>query len=306
MAEGGVVEAEYDVPPDAWYFAAERQPLMPFAVLLEIPLQVCGWLAAYMGSALTSAEDLCFRNLGGNAELLTPVGPDIGTLTSRIRCTRIASSAGMIIQHYDFQVRSARGFVYRGDTVFGFFTRPALAQQVGIRDAKPYQPSAGELARGRSFAYPAEPPLPDDRLRMIDQVDLLLPDGGPNGLGLIRGSKQVRPEEWFFKAHFYQDPVIPGSLGLESLLQLLKVYALERWGACTRLAMPPGTHHWIYRGQVIPTHQQVQVQAEVSACDDQQKKVVANGYFLVDGRVIYQMRGFTLALCPPGAGSGAE
>jgi acyl transferase domain-containing protein/3-hydroxymyristoyl/3-hydroxydecanoyl-(acyl carrier protein) dehydratase len=300
MVAGGVVEAEYDVSPEAWYFAAERQPVMPFAVLLEIPLQVCGWLAAYMGSALTSKEDLCFRNLEGNGELLCPVGPDAGTLTSRICCTRIASSAGMIIQHYDFEVRSTRGPVYRGNTVFGFFTRSALAQQVGIRDAQLYQPSTGELARSRSFAYPDCPTLPDDRLRMIDQVDVLLLDGGPNGLGLVRGSKRVRPEEWFFKAHFYLDPVIPGSLGLESLLQLLKVYALERWGRGeqARLAMPPGKHRWVYRGQVIPSHRQVQVQAEVNACDDRRREVTTKGYFLVDGRVIYQMEDFTLTFSP--------
>ncbi len=36
-----------------WYFAANRQATMPFAVLLEIALQPCGWLAAYLGSALT-------------------------------------------------------------------------------------------------------------------------------------------------------------------------------------------------------------------------------------------------------------
>ncbi len=40
---------------------------MPFGVLLEIALQPCGWLAAYCGSALTSPEDLAFRNLGGKA-----------------------------------------------------------------------------------------------------------------------------------------------------------------------------------------------------------------------------------------------
>ena len=36
----------------------------------------------------------------------------------------------------------------------------------------------------------------------------------------MQGGMAVDPSAWFFKAHFYQDPVIPGSLGLESLLQL--------------------------------------------------------------------------------------
>ena len=49
---GGVIEAEYDVPPDAWYFAADRQDAMPFVMLLETALQPCGWMAAYLGAAL--------------------------------------------------------------------------------------------------------------------------------------------------------------------------------------------------------------------------------------------------------------
>ena len=49
-----------------------RQPLRRHAVqrALEIALQPCGWLAAYLGSALTSPDDLYFRNLGGKATQL--------------------------------------------------------------------------------------------------------------------------------------------------------------------------------------------------------------------------------------------
>ena len=65
---------------------------------------------------------------------------------------------------------------------------------------------------------------------MIDQVEEFIPDGGPHGLGYVRGTLNVDPSAWFFAAHFYQDPVVPGSLGLESLQQLLKVVAAERWG----------------------------------------------------------------------------
>ena len=32
MVAGARVESQYDVPADAWYFSADRQPLMPFAV----------------------------------------------------------------------------------------------------------------------------------------------------------------------------------------------------------------------------------------------------------------------------------
>src|SRR5262249_38708677 len=118
MVAGGTVEAQYDVPPDAWYFTADRQPEMPFAVLLEVALQPCGWLAAYAGSALTSPVDLAFRNLEGSARLFEPVRPDAGTLTTRVRLTRVASSAGMIVQGYEFTVRNRGRTVYEGTTAF--------------------------------------------------------------------------------------------------------------------------------------------------------------------------------------------
>src|SRR6185295_15457593 len=67
MQAGVEAVAEYDVPVREWYFDADRQGSMPFAVLLEAALQPCGWLAAYVGSALCSDEDLHFRNLDGHA-----------------------------------------------------------------------------------------------------------------------------------------------------------------------------------------------------------------------------------------------
>src|SRR5262249_37317409 len=139
------------------------------------------------------------------------------------------TSAGMIIQNYDFAVRASGEPVFAGDTYFGFFSREALAQQVGIREARPHVATSLEHANAQRFDCPGNPPFPDRMLRMIDRIDLYVPDGGPSKLGFIKGSKTIDPEEWFFKAHFYQDPVWPGSLGLESFLQVLKVVAGRRW-----------------------------------------------------------------------------
>jgi 3-hydroxymyristoyl/3-hydroxydecanoyl-(acyl carrier protein) dehydratase len=126
---------------------------------------------------------------------------------------------------------------------------------------------------------------------------VFVPDGGPHHLGFIRGSKRVVPDEWFFKAHFYQDPVWPGSLGLEAFLQLLKLVALERLGggAATWFETLPGpSHTWAYRGQVVPTNETVTVQAVVTACDDATRTLTADSSLSVDGLTIYQMKDFTL------------
>ncbi len=303
MVAGVRTEAQYDVPPDAWYFAAERQQRMPFAVLLEAALQPCGWLAAYVGSALTSPTDISFRNLGGSAVQHRPVTPASGTLTATACLKKVATSGGMIIQEFDFSVADRNGILYEGDTMFGFFSKEALASQVGIRDAKPYQPTAAETGRGRSLPYPPQAPYPEKQLAMIDRIELFVPDGGPAGLGYLRGIKDVDPDEWFFKAHFYQDPVTPGSLGLESFLQLVKFAAVERWGwdvDNTLASMSLGQRHrWLYRGQIIPTNSKVTVEAWITAADDVQQILVADGFLSVDGRLIYQMNDFSVRIEQP-------
>jgi 3-hydroxymyristoyl/3-hydroxydecanoyl-(acyl carrier protein) dehydratase len=132
---------------------------------------------------------------------------------------------------------------------------------------------------------------------MIDRIERFAADGGPHGLGFIEGRKIVRPEEWFFKAHFYQDPVWPGSLGLEAFLQLLKAAAVEYWpdGKNGRfVACLHKSHRWRYRGQVVPTSKEVTVQAVITARDDATRTLTADGFLLVDGLIIYQMNDFSL------------
>src|SRR5262249_982748 len=205
----------------------------------------------------------------------------------------------MIVEGYEFTVRNQGRTAYEGTTAFGFFSREALAKQEGIRGAALYQPGPEELARSRNFSFPREAPFPDDRLRMIDQITAYVPEGGPAGLGFIEGTKDVDPSAWFFKAHFYQDPVSSGSLGLESFLQLLKVIAAERWGcsAATRFRTVSGSPHvWTYRGQVIPANRRVTIRAYVTACDDRTRQLTADGFLLVDGLLIYRMKDFSLQL----------
>jgi 3-hydroxymyristoyl/3-hydroxydecanoyl-(acyl carrier protein) dehydratase len=297
LKAGAACEARYAIPPDAWYFGANRSENMPFSVLLEIALQPCGWLAAYCGSALTSNEDLRFRNLGGKATQLRPVTPLSGLLTTNVKMTSVSNSAGMIIQHYEMLVRDEVGDVYKGTTYFGFFTKSALANQIGIRDAKVPWPSEAEAARAQSDTLPHDAPFPAPMLRMVDRITAYVPDGGSKGLGLVVGSIAVDPEFWFFKAHFYQDPVWPGSLGLESFLQLLKYAAWKRWGDVGKPWQTVAVgkpHSWVYRGQVLPTDREVTVVLEIVAADDDNHRLSANGFLTVDGRVIYQMTDFSL------------
>jgi 3-hydroxymyristoyl/3-hydroxydecanoyl-(acyl carrier protein) dehydratase len=114
------------------------------------------------------------------------------------------------------------------------------------------------------------------------------------------GRTTVDLEAWFFKAHFLHDPVWPGSLGLESFLQLLKVVAAEHWelGEDTAFESPAigSPHRWIYRGQILPSSRLVTARAEITNRDEQRARITSSGYLLVDGKAIYQMNDFTIGV----------
>ncbi len=319
----GWVEARFDTAPADWYFTADRSGIMPYAILLEIALQPCGWLAAYMGSALLSEDDLHFRNLGGQGIIQADIPAGDHPLATRVRLTRISKAAGMIVESFDFDVRAGSQLIYKGDSYFGFFSKTALAQQEGIRDAEKrvFRADPAGSILSEPCCFPDVPPLrPEDTdpagtgstsalqmpataIRMVDRIDLFIPDGGPRRLGYIRGQKQVNPDDWFFKAHFHQDPVWPGSLGIESFIQLLKYYLIATWKEKVdghRFSITfPRRHEWIYRGQILPTDGNVTVEAIITqVTTDPSVSITADGFLSVDGRYIYEMKQFGISLVP--------
>ncbi|MGE4632333.1 MAG: beta-ketoacyl synthase N-terminal-like domain-containing protein [Planctomycetota bacterium] len=298
VTPGAACTAEYFSDPDSWYFDAGGTGEMPFAVLLEIALQPCGWLAAYVGSALSQDRPLHFRNLGGEATLVRPVDRRTGLLTTRVELTAADHGAGMWIQHYDIEVRDETGPVYRGNTYFGFFPPEALQQQVGLPGAVARTIPPREANRARAFTMPRWKTGVSEVFRMVEDVEIYVPQGGVAGLGFIQGGIDVDPEAWFFDAHFQGDPVWPGSLGLESMLQLMRVVADDLWtgdGPWIPRTMAPGMpHRWCYRGQVIPGRNRISVEATVKSVDIDRGILVADGMLSVDGLPIYSMEDFSM------------
>lgn len=296
LLPGAKATGAYDVPAEPWYCAESGQPVMPFAVLLEAALQVCGWLAAHGGAALLSPVDVSFRNLGGKAIRHRSVPPGSGTLDTTVTQTKVSRSAGMIILEYDLDTRMNGEPVYTGQTSFGFFPKEALARQVGLSEARPWKPDPATPLEFRPV--PSGQHLPRDRWRMLD-THAWLPDGGPEGLGWLEGRVEVDPTAWFFSAHFYQDPVWPGSLGLEAFLQLMQYDCLHRWGPGIADLVDGTEHRWVYRGQVTPGIRHVTVLAEITARDEVRREVEARGWLCVGEKIIYGMEAFRLRWNPP-------
>jgi acyl transferase domain-containing protein/3-hydroxymyristoyl/3-hydroxydecanoyl-(acyl carrier protein) dehydratase len=331
MRAGARVVAEYDVPDAAWYLDDNGARVMPFAVLLEAALQPCGWLSSYVGCALTSASELGFRNLDGEGTVMAELHAGCGTLVTEVELTDVSASAGMIIESFAVVCRLGEREVYRLRTVFGFFPPEALAAQVGLpvsgqqrellgRDPGPGTRDPGSVPGATQVPAHSDPvavagapdlllrvpgpvsrvpTLPTRMLRMLDRIEGWWPQAGAAGLGQMRAAKGIDPGEWFFKAHFFQDPVQPGSLGLEAMLQTLQWYLLQQEGV-DAMENPrfesiarDRPHRWKYRGQVLPQHRRVHTTLEVTerGRDGRGIYAIADASLWVDGQRIYEARG---------------
>lgn len=313
MKTGVTVDLAWDIPADGFFFAADGTTKMPFCVFLEAALQPCGWLASYVGCATTIDKTLFFRNLDGTGTWVREIGPHDGTLRTRATLTKLSKSGGMILVGFKVQCSLADEVVYTLDTGFGFFPAAALANQAGLPVAPRWQSLHDRPAnvtidvQNPAFAaFSQDPLLPaptgSNPLWMLTEIDVVDPGSGDSE-GQYRAQHEVDPTAWYFKAHFFQDPVQPGSLGLEAISQLLRFAMIDR-GLAERFTRPrfaAATGRelvWSYRGQVLPTDRRVTITLELTAIDTEtgRTRATADGCLWVDGRRIYEALGMTVEL----------
>ena len=78
-------------------------------------------------------------------------------------------------------------------------------------------------ARAEMFG-PGNAQLPAPPMLLFDRITVINEDGGAYGKGYIEAEFDINPDLWFFNCHFIGDPVMPGSLGLDALWQLVGFY----------------------------------------------------------------------------------
>jgi acyl transferase domain-containing protein len=304
--EAGIeAAAEYDVPLESWYFTPDGNFAMPFAVLLEVAFQPCGWLAFFAGLPLAREDALYFRNLDGRATFHRVVGPGEGPLRTATRLTSVATAGGPILVSYSVSVRLGHEPVLDLETAFGFFDREALSVQPGLpTSAEQMRALAAASAHRVAIDASATTRASVARIGMLDEVTGVWPDGGAAGLGRARGRQRVDPDAWYFKAHFVRDPVQPGALGLQAMFELLEYFVVHRDPGRPvrrpRFETPalgePVT--WKCRGQVLPENKEVFVDIDITRVvdDDRGLSLVADGSLWVDGTRIYEATGLSTRL----------
>jgi 3-hydroxymyristoyl/3-hydroxydecanoyl-(acyl carrier protein) dehydratase len=288
---------EFDVPINPWFYQQNSSPTIPYSMLIEIGLQPCGILSVYLGSTFIYPDkDVFFRNLDGEGTLLENFDLRGKTISNTAVLTSNTAYDGNIIQKFTYELTCDGKVFYRGTAAFGFFPKSSLINQIGLDRGELVLPwhninsenkktiqlnnvegqKLFEIVNGKPHFRLSRP-----QLNFIDEL-VFTSDGGNFGKGYIFANKKIDPADWFYNCHFYQDPVMPGSLGVEAMLQSMQAFCILK-GLGDRFDNPHFTQtenhqtHWKCRGQIIPDNKALSLEIHITQIS------MHNGFTIVVG-----------------------
>ncbi|MFI7068348.1 beta-ketoacyl synthase N-terminal-like domain-containing protein [Kribbella sp. NPDC050124] len=320
LRPGAEMVTEYDSPADAWYYRENSHPHMPNCVYMETSLQAAILLGYYLGATLDQPEtEYSIRNLDGRATLVKDI--DLRGKTIRHHSKLLMSSAvtGAVLQNFSYELSADGEVFYTGESMFGYFSEAALSNQVGLDNGSYVPPwiegERPDPSRVRRIELPDDAPaftdpsggrlrLPAGHFHLVDRVDLVA-DGGRHGAGYVHGFRAIRPDEWYFDCHFHRDPVMPGSLGVEAVLQAMRLFVLDQGLAegieRPRFAMATAVEtSWKYRGQILRPDEEARFDVHVKRVERDQDRliVVADADLWKPGLRIYELTDLAIEVRP--------
>ncbi len=325
FSKPSTIISEYDVPHNVWYYDQNANITMPYSMIMEIALQPCGLLGAYLGSTFEFPEkNLFLRNLDGEGTSFDlPTGTDFRgkVITNKSVLISSIGMGGTILQHYTFELSIDGHTFYKGKSSFGFFTAEMLSAQVGLDNGKMIQPwfiqqqlkpteylqikldsLYGKMKLYKAPENKAHYRLASDQLNLLDKL-IIAKNRGEFGKGYIHATRQIHTYDWFFTCHFYEDPVMPGSLGVEAILQAMQVFALQQdlgkdFNNPTFVQLENHKTVWKYRGQILLHVKEMQLEVHIKTIEmrGNQLAIVADASLWNDEVRIYQVTDLSLGI----------
>lgn len=308
---------EYEVPADAWYFEKNTYPsMMPYSILMEISLQPNGFVSAWVGTTLRFPDkELFFRNLDGRGTLLRKVDLRGKTIINDSNLLSTTIAGANIIQSFDFTLSTDGEPFYKGEAVFGYFLAGALKDQLGLDNGRITHPwhvdnnrqaERIDLRDPEMTFFKASPGKPHYRLaggqlHFVDTIDVV-EGGGKEGKGYIYAEREIDPTDWFFRYHFHEDPVMPGSLGVEAIIEIMQAYMLKNdLGAQfknPRFNQILSEIIWKYRGQINPLNRQMSLDVHITNLIREPDRVtlIGDANLSKDGLRIYEVKDIAICL----------
>ncbi len=139
------------------------------------------------------------------------------------------------------------------------------------------------------------PRLPLPNMLMLDRITHISGDGGRYGRGEVVAEFAVTPESWFFGCHFKGDPVMPGSLALDGLCQLLGFYL--GWKGYKGKGRAFGIGEVKYRGEILPTSGTISYRLDIKKIvNGAIALAVADGEASVGGEVVHTAKSLRVGI----------
>jgi len=149
-------------------------------------------------------------------------------------------------------------------------------------------------ARGELFG-PGNAKLPLPPLLMFDRIVHICDVGGLFGKGELKAEFDIKPDLWFFKSHFKDDPVMPGCLGLDAMWQLVGFFLGWLGGLGKGRALGVGEVKFI--GEVLPSAKVVSYAIDLKRVVMRKFTLgIADGVMKVDGKPIYEAKDLRVGL----------
>ena len=141
------------------------------------------------------------------------------------------------------------------------------------------------------------PRLPLPGMLMLDRITKISDQGGRYGHGEVEAEFEVNADSWFFACHFKDDPVMPGSLVLDALCQLLGFYL--GWKGYKGKGRALGIGEVRYKGEILPTSGTIAYHLDIRKIVKGSIAVaIADGQVLVQGHSLDTAKSLRVGIVP--------
>lgn len=160
-----------------------------------------------------------------------------------------------------------------------------------------------ECAYGRLLGENT-PKLPKPPILAFDQVVELSTEGGKYGQGFAIAKKSFSDMDWVFQSHFDSDPVMPGTMMVEGLLQLAGLIGGFRGGRGKGRAVRVDDVKFL--GEVVPEDGEVVYRIDIKKDAKNHSLFVAEGTVSSGGMVRAVAGNLWLMIQPVGEAAPAD